>query len=325
VDPAAIGENAGEMNRNAAGAAGTIVVLTLLGWLFFPGHTFLHSDSQIYLPILERLRDPTLYPNDPVALRPHVSYTIYDEAARVGRWITGLEFQWVLVAQQILWRACGLFGVFLMARAARLPALLSLLAASVYGLGATIGGPAVLTLEYEPVPRAFAGPLIMLAMGLVAHGRWLPAGVACGIAILYHPPTTLPFCVVFGAMIIAGWRNPERSARLQAVAAMTAAAALLFLLSRTQAGATEAQDFFRRIEPGLEKLQRLRGSYNWISMWSAQWIRHYEFLAIVCLLAWLRLRREITPGLEWLMIGMPLVGLVAMPLSYGLLEGLSGR
>jgi hypothetical protein len=309
------------MNVQRAGVAGAILALTLLGWLLFPGHTFLHSDTQIYLPILERLRDPSLYPSDPVALRPHVSYTIYDEMARIGRWATGLEFEWILFAQQIAWRACGLFGAFLIGRAARLSVLLSLLIASLYGLGATIGGPAVLILEYEPVPRGYAGPLIVLAIGLAAHARWVAAGIACGVAILYHPPTTFPFCVVFGLLAVSPWRREERAMRLRGLAPVAVASLLVFLLSRMQAGATEPQEFFGRIDADLEKLQRLRGSYNWISMWAAQWIRNYEFLGLICLAAWLRLRRRLSPPLAWFMIAMPLFGLLTIPVSYLLLEG----
>ena len=308
------------MTSKVASLAGAIAVLVLLGWLYFPGHTFLHSDTQIYLPILERLRDPALYPEDPVALRPHVSYTIYDEVALLGRRITGAEFQLVLVAQQLLFRACGLLGVFLIGRALGLSAMLSLLVASVYGLGATIGGPSVLILEYEPVPRGFAGPLLILCIGLAAHSKWLWAGAACGVAMLYHPPTTLPWLAVLSLLAFRGWRDADRHARFGALALVVLSAALVFVLSRVQAGASESQDFFSRIDPELEKLQRLRGSYNWVSMWSAQWIRHHEFLGLVCLAAWLRLRAAAPEPLRWTMIAMPVFGLATMPISYLLLE-----
>ena len=45
------------------------VALALLvagGFIWFPGHTFLGSDTQIYMPILDRLADPTLYSKDPL-------------------------------------------------------------------------------------------------------------------------------------------------------------------------------------------------------------------------------------------------------------------
>jgi hypothetical protein len=56
-------------------------------------------------------------------------------------------------------------------------------------------------------------------------------------------------------------------------------------------------------------------------MWSAQAIRNYELLGLVCLAAFLRLRHHVLPPLRWFMIGMPLFGLMMIPASYLLLEG----
>ena len=39
--------------------AAVCVALALLTFFQFPGHTWLQQDSQIYVPILEHLRDPT--------------------------------------------------------------------------------------------------------------------------------------------------------------------------------------------------------------------------------------------------------------------------
>ena len=210
--------------------------------------------------------------------------------------------------------------MFLIGRALGLSAMMSLLVTSAYGLGATIAGPAVLIFEYEPVPRGYAVPLLILAIGLAAHSRWMWAGAACGVAMLYHPPTTLPWLVVLSLLTVCRWRNPDRGARLRALGMIAISAGLVFVLSRLQAGATESQEFFGRIDPEVEKLQRLRGSYNWLSMWGAQWIRHYEFLGLVCLAAWLRLRGVATEPLRWTMIAMPAFGLAMMPVSYLLLE-----
>ena len=42
--------------RLAIGAA--ILAITLLNYFQFPGHSWLQSDTQIYLPILEHIWDP---------------------------------------------------------------------------------------------------------------------------------------------------------------------------------------------------------------------------------------------------------------------------
>ena len=70
--------------------------LTLIGFFFYPGHTILQSDTQIYIPILEHIEDPSLLRNDIMAVRPHVSFTLYDESALLLRRLTGLSFEQVL-------------------------------------------------------------------------------------------------------------------------------------------------------------------------------------------------------------------------------------
>jgi len=312
-----MGQTATRENSGAIGVAAALVLLLLGGFFYFPGHTYLHSDTQIYMPILDRLADPALYRNDPVALRPHVSYTIYDEAALILRRATGLEFSQALQLQQLIYRFAGLAGAFLLGRACGLAAPWAVLFASFFGLGATIVGPAVLVAEYEPVPRGYAVPLLMLGIGLAAQERWLWAGVAVGWAILYHPPTTVPVLVV-GAIAMWLTRKPG-DGRWRAVLPIAGAMAVAFLLSKLQGGHSEPQRFFSTISPALEQLQRLRGSYNFISIWFGRWAWHWLFVLALAAFAWWRLR-DLPRFVVMLVAGLIAYGVLMAPLSYLLLE-----
>src|SRR5712691_6810029 len=97
--------------------AALCVALALLTFFQFPGHTYLQQDSQIYVPILEHLRDPSVLRNDILVQHPHVAFTLYDEAARALRGVTGLGFREVLAMQQLATRALGIWGLMLMAQA----------------------------------------------------------------------------------------------------------------------------------------------------------------------------------------------------------------
>src|ERR1700676_3645813 len=155
-----------------------VVLITLLGFFLFPGHTYLQSDTQIYIPMLERLHDPALFSRDIVALRPHLTFTIYDETALALKRITSADFEVVLTAEQLLFRALAVCGLILIALRLGLNATQAFFVAAAVSLGATIVGPAVLTIEYEPVPRGFALSLITFALGLIAEERYLAAGTA---------------------------------------------------------------------------------------------------------------------------------------------------
>src|SRR5690349_2071817 len=175
------------MRERLAVAAG-IAALTLLGFFQFPGHTFLQSDTQIYVPMFEHILDSSVLRQDLMATRPHLSYTLYDEISIALRRLTGLSFEIVLIFQQLLCRAMQILGVYLLARSFPLSRAMALVTAAAFSLGATIVGPAVLTFEYEPVPRGFAIGLVFLAIGLAAQGRMLAADIAAAAAFLYHPP-----------------------------------------------------------------------------------------------------------------------------------------
>lgn len=295
-------------DRFAIGAA--IIALTLLSYFQFPGHTYLGSDTQIYVPMLEHIWDASALARDLVATKPHLSYTLYDEIAIVLRWLTHSSFQTVLIAQQLLFRALQILGVYLLALSFPLARGKALVVAALFALGATIAGPAVLTFEYEPVPRAFAVGLVFLAIGLASQNHLMWADIAAALAFLYHPPTVWVFWAVYLWLVL-------RHRDYRDLWPLAAGIAVLFVSSRLQPGAAEPQAFFTRVTPELEKLQRMRASYNWISTWPAQLIWQYVLLWLVSLIAFWRVRPR---AARLFLIGMPILGILSVPVSYILLD-----
>jgi hypothetical protein len=311
--------------------AGACLALSLLTWLQFPGHSWLQQDTQIYAPILEHLRDPSVLRNDILAQKAHVAYTLYDETARGLRAATGLDFRDVLAGEQILSRALGIWGLYLLALGICEPlcgagasaCLLSLFITAVCSLGAVVAGPSVLTFEYEPTPRAFALPLAVCATGLTVHRRYLAAGIALAAAFLYHAPTALPFVVFFIALALWPAKSENLSRRMVRLAPLAGAVVLLAIAAHVQEGAGEAQTFFARLTPDLERLQRMRASYNWISdtqAWPPALLAHYAILSVILLAAFLRLRRDMSFELRLFSLGLPVVGMLSLPASWLLLD-----
>jgi hypothetical protein len=298
--------------------AGASVALALLTFFQFPGHTWLQQDSQIYVPILDHLRDPAVLRNDILVQHPHVAFTLYDETALALRAATGAGFGEVLAAQQIATRALGIWGLLLMAEALGLAFAPALLVAAICSLGALIPGPEVLTFEYEPTPRAFAVPLVVCAIGLAAHRRHLAAGAAAAAAFLYHPPTALPFWGVY--FILALWPHAQRRARLAALIPLAAAVPLLWAAARAQSASGDAQRVFARLDSSQEFLQRMRTAYVWVSTWPAATIGHHLLILAVLVAAFMRIRQAVGVELRVLLLGLAALGLLTMPLSWLLLE-----
>lgn len=299
-----------------------IAAFTLIGYYYFPGHTYLQQDSLIYVPMFEHLTDPSLLKNDIVATRPHLAFTIYDEVTIGASRLTGLPFETILAAQQLLFRFLGLLGIYLAAASLGLKRRPALLVTGIFALGATIGGPSVLTFEYEPIPRGFALMLIWLAIGCAASGRDLAAGVFASLGFLYHPPTVFPFWLIYFVMTLWPSRPEIMRRRIFGLAPLAAAVVLLLVLSRLQAGVSERQAFFGVISPWLEQLQRMRGPYNWVSIWFKRYAVHYLVLAAIAFGACWRIRRLANQDLRFFLFGLPAVGLLSLPASYLLLDTL---
>jgi len=298
-------------------AAALVVCIALLGWSVFPGRTWLQSDTQIYVPILERQYDPSLFARDEIALRPHVKFTFYDEIAVALRRLTGQDFHAVLAGQQLVFRVAGVAGAYLVGLAFGLPPAGALMAAAVFGLGAVINGPAVLTLEYEPVPRGFAVLWIMLALGLAMHRRWMWAGAAAVLATLYHPTTTAPFWVC----LLLHWRYVhDQREGIAFELSVAAAAAGLALVAILQPFGADRQVMLGRIPAQLEQIQKYRAPYNWISLWPAGWLWQYPLLAAVAAAAWRRTRRWLTPEARFFSAALAAYGVAMIPLQYLLLD-----
>jgi hypothetical protein len=287
-----------------------IAALTLLSYFQFPGHTFLGSDTQIYIPMLQHLWDPSSLARDLVATKPHLSYTLYDEITIALRWITHSSFKTVLIAQQLVFRACEILGVYLLAASFPLARRMAMLVAALFTLGATIVGPAVLTFEYEPVPRGFAIGLIFLAIGLSAQEHLMLADIAAAAAFLYHPPTVWAFWLLYLCLTL-------RKRDYRDLWPLAIGIVVLVVSSQFQSGVSDKQVFFNRVTPELEKLQRMRASYNWVSTWSQALTWQYIFLWIVSLVAFCRVRPK---AARLFLIGMPAIGLLSIPLSYVLLD-----
>ena len=295
--------------------------INCLSYFVFPGHTYLTSDTQIYLPMLERLWDPQLLGKDLIATNPHLSFSIYDELALTGRKVTGLGFNQVLPTLHFVFRLAGIYGIWLIFRAWSFSRVVSLFGVGCYALGAFVHGPAVMLWELEPVPRAMALPLLWLAIGWIANEFPKRAAIAAGVALLVHPPTVWAVWLVMGFLLL---RPPATGAwpqnRLQVAGILGGFVVLLVIVSRFQVGEQEKQNLFVFLDQSLEHLQRMRASYNWVGMWLDLWWGKYLLLLAASLLSAKLLWVLAPETLRHFHVGLTIIGVFSIPLSYLILE-----
>ncbi len=297
-----------------------VVFITWLGFAVFPGHTYLQADTQVYVPMLERLDAPGYLSRDLVATHPHLTYTIYDEVTLFLHEGAGMSFKTALIAQQLFCRAAGVLGIFLLARGMGLNAILALLTAMLLNLGAALTGPGVAVLESEPVPGAFAAGLVLLAIGLLALEMPLLAGLAGGIGLLYDARTAMPFALVIVAALLFDRRL--RPLLRPACTVLFIFALLLANLAQLQPGVAEQHLIFSKLSQQAADLQRYRSSSAWVSLWAGTDIWQYLVIWVVGLWATRRIWPALNRQTRWLFILLPFSGIISVPISYFLLEQL---
>ncbi len=296
--------------------AGAIAILALLSFFVFPGHSYLAGDSQVYLPILERLSNPVLLERDIVASRPNLAYTWYDEITLAMTDYTGLSLERALEIQHLVCRALAIAGVFLIGAGLGLDPPAAWFIAAIFSLGMSIEGPALNTVETEPVPRVFALGLILFATGLAISGRFTAAGIAGAIAFLYHAPTAAPFWIVAAISVVRRKSSPR------VLAPLLPAIALLAWLAHSQAGMTESPPLFSRLDAVQEDIQRSVTPYVFVSEWTPLSVIPLAGECAIAALALWRLRERLRGPTGDFLVGLPLVGVAAIPLSWLLLEQL---
>jgi hypothetical protein len=298
-----------------------LLLFTFLSYFQYPGHTYLVSDTQIYVPMLERFENPTLFARDPMVIRAHTTWTFFDEIAVGFRKLTRSQLETALGLLHFFARWCLLIGIFMIARAMGLEDLPAAACAGIYALGGLVQGPSVLLVEYEPVPRAFAlGPAV-LGIGLAAEHRFAAAGAAGAAALALHGTTSVPFWIILGAFLLAapsGSITPGN--RLWPFLSLGSALLALKIAAPWQLGVSEPQTLLGRLDADWEGLARLRSPYVFVDLWSRAYFWQYGLMFIAAAAAYWRLRKRMSKELRFFAVGLAFLAVLSLPVSYLLLE-----
>src|SRR5207237_9124305 len=122
-----------------------------------------------------------------------------------------------------------------------------------------------------------------------------------------------PFWAVYFALALWPSKPWIRRRKVSGLGILIAAAVVLMIAARYGAARGDTQALFTRLDAHAEELQRMRASYNWISIWWLQWICHYAILYAATVLAYWRVRTHVPQALRFFLIGLPLLGMLSMP------------
>ncbi len=310
----------GSRQRSHIPALFGLLAILIAGFLIYPGRHFLTSDTQIWSVMLEHSLHPDFLGKDLLAQHPHIGLSFYDEIVNSLRRVTGLSMEQVMVGHQIVFRAVLLLAAYLLGFVLCQSSLFALWMAASLQMIYFIAGPTVCVMEVEPVPRGYSLALGMLAVALVASGRKWGAAWALGTAMLFQAVVVYPMLLCMAVWTLFSREEGgilRRSRYWLPVVGMAAAVLALSIAAQGGSGG-----MFEIVPEWLRNVQRMRASYNWVSLWPNSLIAMHVVFCIVAGLSYLRLRGQSNEGFCWFLWGIPVVALCSIPLAWLMMERL---
>lgn len=287
-----------------------LVAVTWFEFQVYPGHSYLQGETQLLVPMLERLDTPGFLSRDLVASNPTFAYTIYDEITLALHAAAHLTFEQALLRQQLFFRFTALLGVFLLARALKVAPFASVIISGAVNAITRLAAPEAFVTNPEATPTAFAFSLVLLAAGFLVHGRPLLASLAAGAALLYDPETALAFWVM---MIVAAIADRSLRKHLRpAWPVLLIFALILGNLVQLQAGLGSSLEVTGRFSEEMARLTQVRTPWVWVSTWFKQQIWSYLFLLVAAAWAFARISKHATRITNWVIIGLAFSGFASV-------------
>ena len=221
------------MNPSRAAKFKTAILLLLLavGTLFVHGYHPWAEDAEIYLPGVEHLLNPSLFPVGQEFFRSHASLTLFPNVVALSVSVTHLPFEVAL----LLWHVASIFLLLLACR--ELSSLCFASARAQWGsvlmiaslLTMPVAGTALYIMDQYLNPRNLAAFAVVFAVARTLESKYVRALLWIVAAALVHP-LMWAFGFSFCALLVVLRRYEDRLwPALKTVGAQSGVAGLFFV------------------------------------------------------------------------------------------------
>ena len=244
-----------------------LLLIPILG-LLINGYHYDTVDHALYIPMIDRTLEPTLFPNDYLFDEPSEEYNFWLPIITLLARFFPLE--WIFFVGYVLTRL-GLFWAIYH------------VSLNLFGsrglliLPKSVGGTATATQDTFFTLRSTAMPVAIAFLIPYFRGRLVLTAITCGIAFIIHPITTIPliFLLIYRLLIDAlrhekmlaepssFWRAPAKAFGVFLLCILPLLVRV-FLINR--ANYSDLNFFFRSDRQWIEIIKQ-RDSYIFFSVW----------------------------------------------------------
>jgi hypothetical protein len=244
-----------------------VAAATALG-ILVNGYRFGIWDHATYVPMLERMGDPTLFPRDYLFNVPLADYAFWFPA--IAMLIRLFPLQWVFfvghVAAQFAFFLAIYhvsFAIFRSRGAAALAVLLSV-------VPKWVGGTTNFTHDMYFVPREVAIPVALAALIPLYRGRLVLAAAVAAAAFLLHPVTGVSVVALVLLSAVFDWKRFRRGTSAKAIlVTLVCIAPLFFRVFHGNHAPVPKGGILERSAPDWLEILRRRSAGLFVSNWTA--------------------------------------------------------
>ena len=251
----------------------TLLLLLSVATLFIHGYHPYAEDAEIYLPGVERILNPSLFPVGQVFFQSHASMTLFPNLVALSARISHLPleavlFVWQLASINLLLLSCWQLSKMCFSSERACIGSVTLVAGL---LSIPVAGTALYIVDQYLNPRNLAAFAVVFAVARTLESKYIRAMLWMAFAASVHP-LMWTYAFSFCALLIVMKRYESRLWPMQQGAGVSAAAAAIPLTLP-----------FSQSTPAYHEAARLHANH-YIQHWT--WYELIGLLAPIALFAW---------------------------------------
>lgn len=243
-----------------------VFLLSIFSHMIFPGYNVGIQDHKIYIPLIEKIYNPSLFHKDLLMFEDYsfLGYSLYGNLIVFLIKYLHVDIYIVLFFLSIIARFLFCYALYEVVLFFTKDKKFSLAAPIFIISGLTVYGTATITFDSLLLPRTIGLSLSMLFLAFFLKRKVFFSAIILGLAVLFHPTTALIFLLYMYAELFFLWRHKKFKLKQ----AFFALIPVIFFIAMRHFAPGMNFDYFLKIIPQFEHVLRFGVPYLFITSWN---------------------------------------------------------